>query len=158
VEVSTSGAGTTFRLFLPTMRAEDPVPDSVGATEVSRDERRSRTILLVESDPATRSVAERVLTERGYCVLEAEDGVAALTLVDAYQGSLDLLVTALDVPDLDADALAARVLAFHPGARVLYLGDGPDDRPEGPSLPADAGPGVLVETVEALLADSTDDS
>jgi CheY-like chemotaxis protein len=88
-------------------------------------------------------------------VLEAEDGVAALTLVEAYQGTLDLLVTALEMPGVDGEALAARLLILHPEARVLYLGSTEGASSREPVLPRDGLPGRLVEMVDALFEGAT---
>jgi len=152
---TSSGEGSTFTVLLPLDRGEERVvPEAERAPTVPTPAAPSaRTILLVAADRLTRSVAERALAERGHRVLEAEHGVGALTMIEAFQGTLDLLVTSVEMPDVEAEALAARVLALHPEARVLYLGEDGTERLEGPTLPSDALLGVLVETVDALLGD-----
>jgi two-component system cell cycle sensor histidine kinase/response regulator CckA len=153
--MSSRGAGSTFTVLLPAHRGSRPRASESADRASTRPEPNpvGRTILLVEADAAARSVAERALAARGHRVLQAEHGVGALEMLEAYRGPLDLLITSLAMSDVDADALASRVLALHPEARVLYVGQDEIGRAEGPTLPSDVPPGVLVETVEGLLGD-----
>ena len=56
------------------------------------------TILLVEDEDMVRAVAERALTRQGYSVLTAENGEAALEVIEA-SGRPDLLISDVVMPD-----------------------------------------------------------
>ncbi len=106
---SEPGRGTTVRLFLPRLaegravkRAVEPAP-AVPATAVGA------TILLVEDEEGVREFAAAVLVELGYEVLTAEQGQAALVLLDAHPE------TALVVTDLVMAGMGGRELAEHIG-------------------------------------------
>ena len=59
----------------------------------------SSHILVVEDDPATRSVLDKTLTARGYSVTLAVDGLSALEMIEA--GTPDLAIVDIMVPRLD---------------------------------------------------------
>ena len=76
---SEPGRGTTFKIYLPSVRA----PRRPGRGPAAGDRvspAASETILLVDDEELVRSFEREVLTENGYTVLEAEDADHALEL------------------------------------------------------------------------------
>jgi two-component system KDP operon response regulator KdpE len=65
------------------------------------------TILVVDDERRYRELLEMDLTRRGYRVLQAADGLRALDLVE--QGSLDLVVLDLRLPDMDGYEVCRRI-------------------------------------------------
>ena len=61
-----------------------------------------------------------ILEGRGYKVLEAEDGGAAMQLSQGHKGPIDLLLTDVVMPELSGPELAERLLPQRPETRVLY--------------------------------------
>jgi CheY-like chemotaxis protein len=116
---SEPGYGTSFKIYLPRVddvagAAASPVPMAVTPTG-------SETILLVEDEEAVRAYAARILSEQGYIVLEAPGGAAALALVAAHPGPIDLLVTDVVMPGLQGHQLGKQLSDIRPGLRVLYV-------------------------------------
>ncbi len=106
-------------------------------------------VLLVEDEEIVRRLTARVLSDDGYEVLEARNGLEALA-VAAAAGRIDLLLTDLKMPGMGGRDLARQLQRDRPGLRVLfvsgYAGDGED------GAPADA---VLLDkpfTPEGLMA------
>ena len=66
-----------------------------------------RTVLVVEDDPAVLDVIEAALTEEGYRVERAVDGVAALEAVQRERP--DLVIADVHLPRLDGGQLARRL-------------------------------------------------
>jgi two-component system chemotaxis response regulator CheY len=63
----------------------------------------SQTIMTVDDSPSMRMLLRLALTDLGYAVVEAEDGVQALeTLGDTIP---DLLITDINMPNLDGFGL-----------------------------------------------------
>jgi CheY-like chemotaxis protein len=92
------GHGTAFKLYLP--KAADP-SNPARETRTAAPPPRSRlreTILVVEDDPAVRMMAVANLHTLGYTVLQAEDGAAALKVLQTHRG-IDLLFTDLIMPN-----------------------------------------------------------
>ncbi|HEX5280092.1 MAG TPA: ATP-binding protein, partial [Micropepsaceae bacterium] len=85
---SDRGAGAVFSIYLPRHRGPVAVDNSADEMERlgTRDITGHETILLVEDDEAVRSFAARALKMRGYTVLEAGTGEAALEVVQSYPG------------------------------------------------------------------------
>ncbi|MFN3434279.1 MAG: response regulator [Sphingomonas sp.] len=72
----------------------------------------SGTIMTVDDSPSMRMLLKAALTDLGYKVLEAEDGLQALERLDGAQTSghgPDLLITDINMPRLDGFGLIERV-------------------------------------------------
>ncbi len=57
----------------------------------------------------------------GYFVLAAADGHEGLELSRNYPGTIDLLITDLQMPRLNGDNLCAHLLEERPGIKVLIM-------------------------------------
>jgi two-component system, cell cycle sensor histidine kinase and response regulator CckA len=67
-----------------------------------------------------------VLLSEGYRVLEASDGIEALSVAERGE-EIDLLLCDVVMPYLSGGELAARLLRERPGLQVLYTSGYPDD-------------------------------
>lgn len=68
---------------------------------------KTRTVLVVDDSAALRHIASQVLSEAGYQVVLAEDGVVALQQLDGRK--IDLIITDVYMPNLDGLALISRI-------------------------------------------------
>jgi two-component system cell cycle sensor histidine kinase/response regulator CckA len=110
--------GTAFTIYLPTADrlALKPVADIVESLP-----RRSGTILLVEDQAAIRQAVREVLSEAGHRVLAADNGRAALQLVENNDHGIDLLITDVVMPEMSGPELAAQLSRSRPGLTTLYF-------------------------------------
>jgi CheY-like chemotaxis protein len=116
---STEQVGTTFHLFLPRLcEAAAPRPLTLRVPEQLNG---SETVLLVEDEDTVRTVATAALERRGYRVLAAAGGEAALAIARAFNGPIALLVTDVVMPGLNGRQLADRITQLRPGLPVLYV-------------------------------------
>jgi signal transduction histidine kinase/CheY-like chemotaxis protein len=94
---SAVGAGTTVRIYLPeateTPSEEPAPPDDTGQIA----EETTGTILVVEDDPHVREIAVETLRDLNYRVLSAENGPAALDILDRAE-RIDALFTDVIMP------------------------------------------------------------
>jgi two-component system chemotaxis response regulator CheY len=67
----------------------------------------AKTIMTVDDSPSMRMLLRVALTDLGYSVVEAEDGVHALEKLDGFQP--DLLITDINMPRMDGFGLIAEV-------------------------------------------------
>lgn len=81
----------------------------------------SEIILLVEDEPAVRTLFSQALRQTGYTVLEGRNGQEALDVFDRVGGKIDLLLTDIRMPLIGGSELAARLLARRPNLRLLYI-------------------------------------
>jgi two-component system, cell cycle sensor histidine kinase and response regulator CckA len=113
------GRGTTFTIYFP--RVDEP-SEAIGAAPASiAAVGGSETILLVEDEESVRQLVRETLQSRGYRVLEAENGNAALDLAAAHSDTIHLVVTDVVMPGLSGHELAQKLLASRPSMKVLYL-------------------------------------
>jgi two-component system cell cycle sensor histidine kinase/response regulator CckA len=111
--------GTSFSIQFP---AIDIPVEVVGPNARQRAGHTvSETILLVEDEPGVRHLVQRVLTGRGYAVLEARDVAHAAAIATDHPGPIHLLLTDIVMPGLSGPDLAQRVVAQRPDVRVLYM-------------------------------------
>ncbi len=68
-----------------------------------------------------------VLEEHGYTVLDAANGNGALKLLESHEGSVQLLLTDVVMPDMGGRELAERLHHSHPGMKVLFTSGYTDD-------------------------------
>jgi CheY-like chemotaxis protein len=76
-------------------------------------------ILLVEDEAITRTAFADALRREGQEVVEAADGVQALSLLDKWD--VDLVITDLVIPRLNGFLLVAQIRATRPRMPVLLI-------------------------------------
>jgi CheY-like chemotaxis protein len=109
-----------------------------------------QTVLVVDDQEVVRDVIRLTLERAGFTVLEASSPKAALDLVRADR-PIDLLVTDVVMPEMDAFELADRVACEAPGVRVLFTSGYTDAGAEGPFIQKPFTPAQLVEKIESVL-------
>jgi two-component system, cell cycle sensor histidine kinase and response regulator CckA len=82
--------------------------------------RGSEAVLVVEDEPGVRRLIESMLELHGYRVLAAANAGEALELA-ASAGRIDLLLTDVEMPDMNGRELAQRLGAERPEMRLLYM-------------------------------------
>jgi signal transduction histidine kinase/CheY-like chemotaxis protein len=116
---SEPGRGTTFKIYLPRVEEQAEAEDAAPVTAATAG--GQETVLLVEDNEALREAVREALQERGYAVLVAGDGEAAVETAAAHAGPIHLLLSDVVMPRLGGPELAARVVGLRPGIRVLYM-------------------------------------
>ncbi len=118
---SDPATGSTFRVYFPRLEGpigpEPELPVSTG----SAVEAASTVILLVEDDAGIRSLAERVLRERGYTVVTASDGGEAVRIAESRASAIHLLLTDVVLPGISGPQVAQQLTAVNRALRVLYI-------------------------------------
>jgi CheY-like chemotaxis protein len=117
---SEPGRGTTFKIYFPTIEGE------LDALNVKKEKdsspRGSETVLLVEDEPSVRDLANRLLKQQGYRVLEAANGEEALRLAQDTDGErIHLLLTDVVLPQMSGKELADQFKSSRPDLKVLYM-------------------------------------
>jgi two-component system cell cycle sensor histidine kinase/response regulator CckA len=120
---SVVGKGTTFYIYLPRYRpTEELVVESEGAeTPRTADLTGKGTVLLVEDEDAVRIFASRALANKGYRVIDAASGEAALQKVQEHVGSVDVLISDVVMPNMDGPTLAKRVRELRPRIKIIFI-------------------------------------
>ena len=116
---SVPGEGTTFRVYLPIV--EEPVIPRKAPKVTSPVTTGSETVLLAEDQSSIRTVLREFLESEGYKVLEAQNGNEALEIATHYEGSIDVLVTDVIMPQLRGIELAKRLTEIYHGLCVILM-------------------------------------
>jgi len=119
VEVDSKvGHGTTFAVFLPAASAaSSPAAAERGTTSLPRG---VETILLVEDDAKVRQTTGQFLRILGYRVIEASNGLAALTVWEEHGSEVDLLLTDMIMPEgMTGAELTEQLQSHRPGLKII---------------------------------------
>jgi PAS domain S-box-containing protein len=117
---SRPGAGTTFKVFFPSLAGmpASPVP------EPNQPPVRggSETILLVEDDLSVRMAIKQSLELHGYKIYEATCAREALDSWQQHGSEIDLLLTDIVMPEgVNGRELAERIRVNKPGLGVIFM-------------------------------------
>ncbi len=96
---------------------------------------RPQTVLVVEDEPAIRSLYGRILAEAGFQVAAAVDGLKGLEM--ALATSFDVIVTNSRMPLLNGEQMVAAIRRQRPHQAILHVSGshGASARPD--HLPSD---------------------
>jgi len=115
-------------------------------------------ILVADDEVMIRNLVTLLLQEAGYVVLSASDGQEGLELSREYPGTIDLVVTDVDMPRLNGMDLRARLLEERPGIKVIVM-SGSDmseilrQNVNLPFLPKPFDGDALLARVKVILGD-----
>jgi two-component system cell cycle sensor histidine kinase/response regulator CckA len=116
---SEAGKGTTFKIYFP--RAEGEVAWMPAEKRLEAESRGSETVLVVEDEASVRNLACRILRDRGYTVLDAPDGRAALAIIRKYDGDIHLVLTDVVMPGMSGSELISQISDGRPDTKALYI-------------------------------------
>ena len=123
---STKGAGATFQIYLPRHQQTAEAARGAGAAETGevpavKDLTGVGTVMLVEDEDPVRIFGARALRNKGYTVIEARSGEAALELIGDTAEKIDLIITDVVMPKLDGPGLVREVRETHPDMKVIFI-------------------------------------
>ena len=123
---SQPNAGTTFRVYFPRQGDAVAAPVPAVAQSARAIVTGEGTVLLAEDDRSVRRLVAAELTRRGFTVLEAEDGAAALEMFRNEAARVDVLVTDVVMPRMNGADLAKAAEAVRPGLKILFISGHPE--------------------------------
>ena len=105
------------------MTPESPLYPAVGLRTAHVDKPNADLrVLVVDDSQSIRSFLKAILTELGVGeVLTAENGTAAIAVLDTCDGTIDLLISDLAMPGMDGVELLRMVGQRCPGVAVLTI-------------------------------------
>jgi PAS domain S-box-containing protein len=118
IEVDSAlGCGTTFRLYFPEAREQEPRSLQNAGGEMV--EPGSGTILVIDDEDTVRSVATAFLEELGYRVLTASDGKEAVEVFRASREPIDLVIIDMVMPAMGGRECFRALKALRPGLKAI---------------------------------------
>ncbi len=112
------GLGSSFKVYVP-------IDEAAGRTEPKRtievDHTGAETVLLVEDELPILRVAETMLQRLGYTVISAQRPTDAIRRAEAHNGTIELLVSDVIMPEMKGPELARELRGRFPQLRILYM-------------------------------------
>ncbi|MEI8033577.1 MAG: response regulator [Chlorobiaceae bacterium] len=102
------------------LRKKEPLstPPADAAERFGAD---TETILVVDDEVLVRNITRRFLEGFGYQVLTAGSGAEAESVIDAYPGSIHLLLTDIVMAGMDGKELSIRIAGKRPELKTLFM-------------------------------------
>jgi CheY-like chemotaxis protein len=128
------GHGARFTIYLPLISA--PAPHA-RAGALTRIQKGTGTVLVVDDEPLVRAFAEEGLKGLGYGVWVAENGRQALEMYEQHGQEIDCVLLDLIMPEMSGLETYRCLRKLHPQVRVIFasgystgeiLRDAPDAR------------------------------
>ena len=149
--------GSTFKVLFPA--SQQAVEESVGTSATEQEWRGSGVILVVDDEEPVRIAAKRILEIRGFTVLTAEDGRAALEVFRSRADEIVAVLLDLTMPHLDGEETFRELRRIRPDVRVIlssgYNEEQTTNRFAGKGLAGfiqkPYGVGTLVERIRQAL-------
>ena len=113
------GQGTVFDIYFQRQQADTAAADRGVPDEIASDLTGGGTVLLVEDEDPVRLFSARALRNKGYKVIEAKTGEAALELLPG--GEFDLLVTDMVMPRVDGSQVIREARKHLPDLPVICI-------------------------------------
>jgi CheY-like chemotaxis protein len=82
---------------------------------------RSVTILMVEDNDNLRNLLQRTLEGVGFSVLPAADGAEALRWSEQHEGTIEIVVSDIVLPELNGLELSKRMRVARPESKFLFI-------------------------------------
>jgi two-component system cell cycle sensor histidine kinase/response regulator CckA len=114
---SEPGVGTTFNVYLPTIK-------QAAFEDIQRDQTMpggSEHILLIDDEPDLLDAGRQLLERHGYTVTTAPEGTSALEIFKSESANIDLVLTDMTMPKMTGDKLATELLKIRPGIPVIII-------------------------------------
>jgi signal transduction histidine kinase/CheY-like chemotaxis protein len=115
---SEPGLGSTFKIYFPSLDKSVPLPT---AHQQGTAPRGDGTILLVEDEAPLRVLAAESLKRLGYTILQAGDGLEALTVANQHPGKIDMVVTDVVMPRMGGPELVDKLRQKREGFAVIFM-------------------------------------
>jgi two-component system cell cycle sensor histidine kinase/response regulator CckA len=119
---SAPGHGATFSIYLPRhVPTEADAPPRSKPAAPPPDLTGAGVVLLIEDEAPVRAFAARALRLRGYEVFEAASAEEALTMLDAPDFDVDVIVSDVVMPGMDGPSCVREARKKRPGVRVVFV-------------------------------------
>ena len=119
------GHGSCFALYFPrSYEKEQKDIDNIDLDnqDLSGDE----SILVVDDEPVLAELAKNILSNKGYDVCTAQDGIEALTVLQ--NNKVDLVISDVIMPNMDGYQLAEKIQHDYPKIKIQMVSGFADGR------------------------------
>ena len=112
---SEKGQGSTFNIYLPASEQEETKSEA----PISKIQKNSGAILLVDDDKMIRDVTGAMLTRLGYQVMTAPSGEEAVAIYRANRERIDLVIVDMIMPEMGGGEIIDKLRTINPEAKII---------------------------------------
>ena len=116
---SAPGRGSRFEILLPSTGRPAPPPGASPLPSQKDRKAAAGTVLLVEDEESLRIPVSKMLRRRGFSVIEAADGVAAVELFCAHEADVDVVLLDMTLPGMSGPEVYGHLVRTRPGITVV---------------------------------------
>jgi two-component system cell cycle sensor histidine kinase/response regulator CckA len=118
--ISASGQGATFQVVLPcTSKRPSEFQNSIAFSGADQSNARAGTVLVVEDEELLLRAVSRVLRQRGFSVIDASDGSAAIKVIRTHKDDIDLILLDVTLPGRSSREVLEEVRRMRPEVKIV---------------------------------------
>jgi PAS domain S-box-containing protein len=118
---SEPGKGTTFKIYLPLIDTEHGKQKITTTIPENKLSGGVETVLIAEDDESLRTLFRTVLTEFGYYVIEAEDGIDAVIKFKNNKDIIKIILLDMIMPKKSGKEAYEEIIKVRPDIKVLFM-------------------------------------
>jgi two-component system cell cycle sensor histidine kinase/response regulator CckA len=116
---SAPGQGTTFQVLLPCTGKRTETHGEIPAAAAEKFKPHSATILVVEDEELLKLSVSKALRKRGFYVVEASDGSAAMDLIRANTEGINVVLLDFTLPGLSSREVFEETQRIRPDLKII---------------------------------------
>ncbi len=117
--ISTPGQGSAFQIFLPCAAVQE-IPASPLTPDLAAETNGvAATLLLVEDEEALRTSVSKMLVRKGFSVVGARDGSAAVDLLRNHPSPIDIILLDMTLPGTPSREVIREAERTRPAVKVV---------------------------------------
>jgi CheY-like chemotaxis protein len=128
VSIARSGGKTAVRIAFGAHKSATPQPqpqpeppEARSSVEPAAGPKSQGTVLLVDDNNEIRRAIRHMLEREAYHVIDVGHPLQALRAIEQLSNPIDVLVSDVNMPDMNGRELAQRARELRPGLRVLMI-------------------------------------
>jgi PAS domain S-box-containing protein len=110
--------GAVFRIYLPLITSHN---DDKQQTALSGLRGGSENLLVVEDDIQVRALTGKILESAGYHVIEAANGLEAVSLFKGKKESVHLVILDVVMPKMNGKECLDEIRKIRPGVKAIFM-------------------------------------
>jgi len=124
---SERGHGTTLQILLPCAGASSTAIPAHFPEAGQLAQESQATVLLVEDETGLRQAVSTMLRKRGFTVIEASDGTAALDAIRGQKNPIDVLLLDITLPGASGPEILQEARSLRPAMKVVVTSAYPEE-------------------------------
>ena len=122
---SVKGKGTLFKIYIPLSDSKEVVVEKEDDS-LANIPKGSGTILVADDDPFVREVIKAILTEFGYKVILAVNGIDVINKFRDNKDEVDLVLMDIVMPYKHGKSAQEAIRKIKPGVKIIFISGYPD--------------------------------